>query len=76
MCFALSPAKVFRNTVTSKAERNDAPVVTGRQRDVENPIDTSKATARLKKKRSDERFQEGFRIASGKGRSPNDLKII
>ena len=76
MCFALSPAKVFRNTVTSKAPRNDAPVVTGRQRNVGDPIDTSKVTARLKKKRSDERFKEGQRIFSGKGRSPNDLKIM
>ena len=76
MCFAFSPAKVFRNTVSSKAPRNDAPVVTGRQRNVEDPIDTSKVTARLKKKRSDERFKEGQRILSGKGRSPLDLKIM
>ena len=75
MCVG-NPGGIARAVISSRAPRNDAPVVTGRQRDVENPIDTSKVTARLKKKRSDERFQEGFRIASGKGRSPNDLKII
>ena len=76
MCLANSMAHVIRGVISSKAPRNDAPVVTGRQRDVEAPIDTSKVTARLKKKRSDERFKEGQRIVSGKGRSPNDLKIM
>ena len=75
MCF-IGQDRVARGLISSKAERNDAPVVTGKQKDVENPIDTSKVTARLKKKRSDERFKEGQRIVSGKGRSPNDLKII
>tara|TARA_R100000655_G_scaffold6495_1_gene18606 strand:+ start:420 stop:653 length:234 start_codon:yes stop_codon:yes gene_type:complete len=64
------------SVATKKEDRNDAPVVTGKQKDVEAPIDTSKVTARLKKKRSDESFKEGQRIVSGKGRSPNDLKII
>ena len=73
MCFANPP---IRQVVSTQAERNDAPVVTGRQRDVENPIDTSKVTARLKKKRSDERFAQGQRNLSGKGRSPLDLKIM
>ena len=68
--------EVVKGTIASKAPRNDAPVVTGRQKDVENPIDTSKVTARLKKKRSDERFAQGQTILSGKGRSPNDLKIM
>ena len=76
MCVANPMAPVIRGVISSKAPRNDAPVVTGRQRDVEAPIDTSKVTARLKKRRSDERFKEGQRIISGKGRSPNDLKIM
>ena len=75
MCVG-NPGGIARAVISSRAPRNDAPVVTGRQRDVEAPIDTSKVTARLKKRRSDERFKEGQRIAFGKGRSPNDLKII
>ena len=75
MCFA-NPAPIARAVISSKAPRNDAPVVTGRQKDVENPIDTSKVTQRLKKKRSDERFAQGQRNLSGKGRSPLDLKIM
>jgi len=75
MCFG-NTAPIIRGVISSKAPRNDAPVVTGRQKDVENPIDTSKVTARLKKKRSDERFAQGQRIISGKGRSPLDLKIM
>ena len=74
MCFLNE--EVVKGTIASKAPRNDAPVVTGQQTKVENPIDTSKVTQRLKKRRSDERFKEGQRIAFGKGRSPNDLKII
>ena len=73
MCLA---SQVTRPVIASQAPRNDAPVVTGRQKDVEAPIDTSKVTQRLKKKRSDERLKEGQRILSGKGRSPNDLKIM
>ena len=73
MCFANPP---IRQVVSTQAPRNDAPVVTGRQTGVEDPIDTSKVTARLKKRRSDERFKEGQRIVSGKGRSPIDLKIM
>jgi len=73
MCFVNPP---IRQVISSQAPRNDAPVVTGRQTGVENPIDTSKATARLKKRRSDERFAQGQRKLSGKGRSPLDLKIM
>ena len=62
--------------VSSQAPRNDAPTVTGRQRGVTDPIDTSKVTARLKKRRSDERYAQGLRNMSAKGRSPNDLKIM
>ena len=61
--------------VQSQAPRNDAPTVTGRQRGVTDPIDTSKVTARLKKRRSDERYAQGLRNMSAKGRSPNDLQI-
>tara|TARA_R100001440_G_scaffold26973_1_gene44422 strand:+ start:259 stop:483 length:225 start_codon:yes stop_codon:yes gene_type:complete len=68
--------RMIKSVIATKAPRNDAPVVTGRQRDVEAPLDTSKVTARLKKRRLDERFKEGQRILSGKGRSPNDLKIM
>ena len=75
MCF-IGQDRVAKGLIASKAPRNDAPVVTGRQKDVENPIDTSKVTARLKKKRSDERFAQGQRNLSGKGRSPLDLKIM
>ena len=74
MCFA-NPAPIARAVISSKAPRNDAPVVTGRQKDVENPIDTSKVTQRLKKKRSDERFKEGQKVFVNRGRSPFDLKI-
>jgi len=77
MCFGINNSDgLGRAVISSKAERNDAPVVTGRQRNVENPIDTSKVTARLKKRRSDERFAQGQRNLSGKGRSPLDLKIM
>ena len=68
--------RLSRALIGSAAERNDAPVVTGRQRNVENPIDTSKATSRLKKKRSDERFKKGIEKLTARGRSPLDLKIM
>ena len=73
MCIA---SQLIRPLISSKAPRNDAPVVTGQQTKVENPIDTSKVTQRLKKRRSDERFKEGQKIVTGKARSPNDLKIM
>ena len=76
MCLGPLAGRVGKDLISSKAPRNDAPVITGRQKDVEAPIDTSKATARLKKKRSDERFAQGQRNLSGKGRSPLDLKIM
>lgn len=66
----------FSQVVASQAPRNDAPTVTGRQRGVTDPIDTSKVTARLKKRRGDERYAQGLRNMSAKGRSPNDLKIM
>ena len=74
MCIANQRLK--KAVIGNAAERNDAPVVTGRQRNIENPIDTSKATSRLKKKRSDERFKKGQEKFTAKGRSPLDLKII
>ena len=49
--------------VQSQAPRNDAPTVTGRQRGVTDPIDTSKVTARLKKRRSDERYAQGLKLS-------------
>ena len=61
--------------IQSQAPRNDAPTVTGRQRGVTDPIDTSKVTARLKKRRQDDRYAQGLKNMSAKGRSPNDLKI-
>tara|TARA_Y100001978_G_scaffold156436_1_gene141948 strand:- start:241 stop:462 length:222 start_codon:yes stop_codon:yes gene_type:complete len=73
MCLPI--ANAVRGVVSSKAERNDAPVVTGTQKNVEDPIDTSKVTSRLKKKRSDERFKEGQKVFVNRGRSPFDLKI-
>tara|TARA_B000000532_G_scaffold139057_1_gene111616 strand:+ start:234 stop:458 length:225 start_codon:yes stop_codon:yes gene_type:complete len=65
----------IRQVVASQAPRNDAPIVTGRQKGVADPIDTSKVTARLKKKRGEDQFQQGLKNMSAKGRSPNDLKI-
>ena len=59
---------------TKKKDRNDAPVITGRQTGVDAPIDTSKATARLKRKREGDPAKKI--IAKGKGRSPLDLKIM
>ena len=64
------------SVATKKEDRNDAPVITGRQKDVENPIDTSKATARLKKRREGDPAKKAKAIAKGRGRSPLDLKIM
>ena len=66
---------VTRQVIANKAPRNDAPTVTGRQKGVADPIDTSKVTARLKKRRGEDQFQQGLKNMSAKGRSPNDLKI-
>ena len=74
MCFGPLAGRVVKDVVSSKAPRNDAPVITGRQTGVEAPIDTSKATARLKKKREGDPAKKI--IAKGKGRSPLDLKIM
>ena len=73
MCLPI--ANAVRGVVSSKAERNDAPVVTGTQKNVEDPIDPSKFTSRLKKKRSDERIKEGQKVFVNRGRLPFDLKI-
>ena len=62
----------FTNVNRRKRERNDAPVVTGRQTGVENPIDTSKVTKRLKKQRG----QQVEKRKKLSGRSPLDLKIM
>jgi len=59
--------------VASKAPNNAAPIVTGRQTGVDNPIDTAQATERLKKMRLNERFTEGQRRM--RASSVNDLKI-
>ena len=66
---------VTRQVIANQAPRNDAPTVTGRQKGVADPIDTSKVTARLKKRRGEAQFQQGLKNMSAKGRSPNDLKI-
>ena len=53
--------------------KNAAPVVTGTQTGVENPIDTTEVSKRLKKDR------EGNKLklkGKGKGLSPLDLKIM
>ena len=71
----LGPSAVageFTNVNRKNRERNDAPVVTGRQTGVENPIDTSKVTKRLKKQRG----QQVEKRKKLSGRSPLDLKII
>ena len=75
MCVGpLRPVATAVGAIPSKKERNDAPVITGRQTDVDAPIDTSKATARLKRKREGDPAKKI--IAKGKGRSPLDLKIM
>ena len=74
MCFGPLAGRVGRDAVQRRTDRNDAPVVTGRQTGVEAPIDTSKATARLKKKREGDPAKKV--IAKGRGRSPLDLKIM
>ena len=66
----------YNAVIASKADRNDAPTVTGKQTGVADPIDTSKATARLKKRRADERYAQGLANLSSGSRSPNDLKIV
>ena len=74
MCFGPLQGVVGAEAVKKRANRNDAPVITGRQTGVEAPIDTSKATARLKKKREGDPAKKV--IAKGRGRSPLDLKIM
>ena len=74
MCFGPLQGVVGRDAVQKRTNRNDAPVITGRQTGVEAPIDTSKATARLKKKREGDPAKKV--IAKGRGRSPLDLKIM
>ena len=74
MCLGPLQAVVGKDAVQRRTDRNDAPVITGRQTGVEAPIDTSKATARLKKKREGDPAKKV--IAKGRGRSPLDLKIM
>mgnify|MGYP003139444777 CR=1 FL=1 len=75
MCVGpLVPISRAVGIATKKKERNDAPIVTGKQTDVRDPIDTSKVTKRLKKQRSQD--DPVKIVARGKGRSPFDLKIM
>tara|TARA_B100000214_G_C23517878_1_gene423687 strand:+ start:195 stop:422 length:228 start_codon:yes stop_codon:yes gene_type:complete len=75
MCVGpLRPVATAVGAIPSKKERNDAPVITGRQTDVDAPIDTSKATARLKRKREGDPAKKF--TARGRSRSPLDLKIM
>ena len=76
MCFGPLQGVVGADAVKRRTDRNDAPVVTGRQTGVEAPIDTSKATARLKKRREGDPAKKAKAIAKGRGRSPLDLKIM
>ena len=62
----------FTNVNRRNRERNDAPVVTGRQTGIEAPIDTSKVTKRLKKQRG-QQVEKKKKLV---GRSPLDLKIM
>jgi len=73
MC-VLAPVSRALGLTPSKRERNDAPVVTGQQTKVENPIDTSKVTKRLKRQRSQD--EPVKTVAKGRSRSPFDLKIM
>ena len=75
MCVApLAPVARAIGIATKKRERNDAPIVTGKQTGVQDPIDTSKVTKKLKKQRSQD--EPVKTIARGKSRSPFDLKIM
>ena len=74
MCFGPLQGVVGRDAVQRRTDRNDAPVITGRQTGVEAPIDTSKATARLKRKREGDPAKKF--TARGRSRSPLDLKIM
>ena len=76
MCLGPLQGVVGAEAVQRRTNRNDAPVITGRQTGVEAPIDTSKATARLKKRREGDPAKKAKAIAKGRGRSPLDLKII
>jgi len=73
MC-VLAPVSRALGLTPSKRERNDAPVVTGQQTKIENPIDTSKVTKRLKRQRSQD--EPVKTVAKGRSRSPFDLKIM
>ena len=61
--------------VSGQAPRNDAPTITGKQKGVADPIDTSKATALLKAQRENAQYQQGLKIMTSGG-TPNDLKIM
>ena len=74
MCVGPTEAIARAVGITKKKDRNDAPVVTGEQTGVSDPIDTSKVTKKLKKQRSQD--DPVKIVAKGKGRSPFDLKIM
>lgn len=72
MCFLSQAAPPI---IRSQAPRNDAPRITGKQKGVADPIDTSKATALLKAQRENAQYQQGLKNMTSGG-TPNDLKIM
>ena len=72
MCLPGSP--IFERIIDQKSPRDDAPVITGTQKNVADPIDTSRESARLKKERRQERIDVAF--GRKKPRSPNDLRLM
>jgi len=72
MCFLRQASQAV---ISSQAPRNDAPTITGKQKGVVDPIDTSKATALLKAQRENAQYQQGLKNMTSGG-TPNDLKIM
>tara|TARA_R100001443_G_scaffold15282_1_gene25159 strand:+ start:256 stop:474 length:219 start_codon:yes stop_codon:yes gene_type:complete len=72
MCFPKNE-KVLDAVQGRTTVDNAAPVVTGKQKGIENPIDTAKVTKRLKKQRANTGEKKVF---TARGRSPLDLKIM
>ena len=71
MCVA-GPGRIFEAvTSQTKTVDNAAPVVTGTQTGVENPIDTLKISKKLK----NEREGKKVKITRATGRSPFDINI-
>jgi len=71
MCMGSQGRILEAVTGQTKTVDNAAPVVTGTQTGVENPIDTLKISKKLK----NEREGKKVKITRATGRSPFDIKI-